>query len=792
MRDNRNRTWRWTTVASLMAWFFAAPILAATATFTIQDDYDDAFVYASTGESYSDEYVWCGHYTGYVVPFFTGVFRFDGVSIPQGTVISNAYLRVQAYENGSGNSKFTVQGEDYDNSDPLYSGEYLASRTRTTASVTWTIASAWTMDSYYTSPDLKTIVQEVVNRSGWTSGNALTIHLRNALSSGGYQLPFSKEGAAVWGGSAAELIVTYAGAVVADGLKSENYIPGATNSPSWVPLYLNNPDMYYPGESGGICWATASADIFAYWDRTAYGGVTYWNLIDNGRAPLLQPSLPSAPGHGEADVKSAVAWLAYQYYGLGTKAEDVILEEFANQTNGLSFNATYLGPVSSTAGRTTFFNTIKGEIDAGRPISIGSWGTYFGGAHQVPVMGYKEMSNTVNSTVYIHLNTGGTQNQYVNFFASAWGDMDMDQIVPGGTPVDQYEALGDDTAATAVSLDPDGVYAFRQTHNFDVAGDVDWIRLNTVAGRAYTIATTNLGAACDTVLGVYATNGPTLLLQDDDGGTEAGSSKIVWRCWSTGAHLLRLSDKSGSSGPSANYDVQVSYVAITNEAPTDIALSPATVSENEPAGTVVGTLTATDPDFGNTFTYALVSGSGGDDNGAFAVDGALLKTAAMFDYESKSSYAVRVRATDPSGLSCERALAVTVEDVAESTGTGTPYAWLDQFGLVTGGDYETADASDTDGDGLTAAQEYVAGTVPTNAASAFYAVLLRTGGAFRVHWSPDLTSAVPARVYSVFGTPDLSFGFPAAPFTNIPAGTPVTLPDSSTNRFFRVGVEIQP
>jgi len=68
------------------------------------------------------------------------------------------------------------------------------------------------------------VVQEIVNRTGWSSGNALAIQLRNAASSGGYQYIFSLEGALLYGGSPAQLIVEYAGAAPSDGVKSENYI----------------------------------------------------------------------------------------------------------------------------------------------------------------------------------------------------------------------------------------------------------------------------------------------------------------------------------------------------------------------------------------------------------------------------------------------------------------------------------------------------------------------------------------------------------------------------------------
>lgn len=128
---------------------------------------------------------------------------------------------------------------------------------------------------------------------------------------------------------------------------------------------------------------------------------------------------------------------------------------------------------------------------------------------------------------------------------------------------------------------------------------------------------------------------------------------------------------------------------------------------------------------------------------------------------------------------------------AQVTALGTPYAWLDQYGLVGGSNYEAADAADADGDGLATWQEYVAGTVPTNSASVFLATLQITDGQMGVYWMPDLTNASPARVYSVYGTPDLLLGFPAVPFTNVPAGSPVPLLSLSTNRFFKVGVEIQ-
>jgi hypothetical protein len=115
-------------------------------------------------------------------------------------------------------------------------------------------------------------------------------------------------------------------------------------------------------------------------------------------------------------------------------------------------------------------------------------------------------------------------------------------------------------------------------------------------------------------------------------------------------------------------------VTNVNEAPTDIALSNASVAENQAPGTAVGTLTTTDPDADNTFTYTLVPGAGDTDNAAFTITGTSLETAAAFDYEAKSSYSVRVRATDQGGLWTEMPFTISVTNVNDAPVNTVPSA----------------------------------------------------------------------------------------------------------------------
>ncbi|WP_145034662.1 cadherin repeat domain-containing protein [Caulifigura coniformis] len=99
-----------------------------------------------------------------------------------------------------------------------------------------------------------------------------------------------------------------------------------------------------------------------------------------------------------------------------------------------------------------------------------------------------------------------------------------------------------------------------------------------------------------------------------------------------------------------------------NEAPTDITLTGDSVLEGLPAGTVVGTLSGTDADASETFTYSLVPGAGSTGNANFEIVGNELRTAAVFDFETQASYSVRVRVTDSFGESFDKIFTIQVSD----------------------------------------------------------------------------------------------------------------------------------
>ncbi|WP_108662194.1 cadherin domain-containing protein [Acuticoccus kandeliae] len=106
---------------------------------------------------------------------------------------------------------------------------------------------------------------------------------------------------------------------------------------------------------------------------------------------------------------------------------------------------------------------------------------------------------------------------------------------------------------------------------------------------------------------------------------------------------------------------------VANGAPTSLVLTGTTVAENAAEGTVVGTLSATDPD-GDALTYSLVSDAGG----RFAIVGNTLLVAGPIDYESATRHSVTVDVTDTAGNSRRETFVIAVTDVAEDPDNTAP------------------------------------------------------------------------------------------------------------------------
>ena len=106
--------------------------------------------------------------------------RFNNVAIPQGAVVSKAYIQFTVDEDDAQAGTVVLKAEDVDNSGAFVNSNFnVSSRATTGDSVLWQNIPVWPVTGVagpdQQTPDISALVQTVVNRGGWTSGNSLTI-----------------------------------------------------------------------------------------------------------------------------------------------------------------------------------------------------------------------------------------------------------------------------------------------------------------------------------------------------------------------------------------------------------------------------------------------------------------------------------------------------------------------------------------------------------------------------------------------------------------------------------------
>jgi hypothetical protein len=106
--------------------------------------------------------------------------RFVGVAVPQGALVTSAYIQFQADEAHADTTNLTIEGEASANAAAFTTVKFsITSRARTSSSVTWT-PEAWTAVGEKGAPqrttDLHDVLTEIFSAAnGWATGNALVI-----------------------------------------------------------------------------------------------------------------------------------------------------------------------------------------------------------------------------------------------------------------------------------------------------------------------------------------------------------------------------------------------------------------------------------------------------------------------------------------------------------------------------------------------------------------------------------------------------------------------------------------
>ena len=130
--------------------------------------------------------------------------RFLNISIPLGAIIEHAHLEVCSYGTNGGRSEMAVYGIKEPSTNTFSTQPDADARPMTAAFADWICGAEagafeqyWAADSWHGWPDgpeLKNIIQEIVNQPGWASGNPLAMKIVSTPVGGAGRLVWSYDG----------------------------------------------------------------------------------------------------------------------------------------------------------------------------------------------------------------------------------------------------------------------------------------------------------------------------------------------------------------------------------------------------------------------------------------------------------------------------------------------------------------------------------------------------------------------------------------------------------------------
>ncbi|MCB0662139.1 MAG: proprotein convertase P-domain-containing protein, partial [Saprospiraceae bacterium] len=189
--------------------------------------------------------------------------RFTNITVPKGAKIVAAYIEFETDETDSGTTSVSISGESSDDASGFSGSNYeLSNRPKTSATVSWNNIGAWnTVNENHKTPDLSTIIQEIVNRSGWSSGNDMALYIQGS----GSRTAESYNGES---SAAPRLIITYDKTPLEANLEK-----------SWA--MTSAPYEFFSYDPDPNC---GSGDWQAFWTKFISPEIFYFDEYDNGSA----------------------------------------------------------------------------------------------------------------------------------------------------------------------------------------------------------------------------------------------------------------------------------------------------------------------------------------------------------------------------------------------------------------------------------------------------------------------------------------------------------------------------
>jgi hypothetical protein len=244
--------------------------------------------------------------------------RYKSIAVPAGSTILSAYAKLQVVSETDGeNLDMLINGEDDANPAIFSTYANFTGRDKTSAQVTWN-GQAWGGGTKVTSPNIKTIIQEIVDLAGWGTGQDMVLFF---YPSGSGEINFASFDHASY--DEPELVITYAsGGLVgrASTCSDEVYVANKDNVAQLTNIY--NYDDSGAAFSANLVGETTPFDLLP--DPLAVDDCLYLGSTSSTTGPFC--SLVFDIG----DVADSGAAITWEYWNGAAWAALSIVDDKAN------------------------------------------------------------------------------------------------------------------------------------------------------------------------------------------------------------------------------------------------------------------------------------------------------------------------------------------------------------------------------------------------------------------------------------------------------------------------------
>lgn len=225
---------------------------------------NDGDILGSGNFNNSRAYLWFGRDSSFGQPLNLFI-RFTNVTVPKNAVINSSTLTFRCHSTTTNTVvNALIDAHAADNPSAPATAAGVTSAPRTSAKVSWSNVPAWTADNDYTTPSVASITQELVNRTGWSSGNAMVwfVNENGSSNPNRIRMPYSYNGSTA---GAPKLTIDYT---------PPNTAPTITVNPS---VNYNGYTRLGPSNTPGTISFTATdpeetgSNALSYQIRTASG-----------------------------------------------------------------------------------------------------------------------------------------------------------------------------------------------------------------------------------------------------------------------------------------------------------------------------------------------------------------------------------------------------------------------------------------------------------------------------------------------------------------------------------------